>query len=987
MASMFHKRTFVCPKHLMIVIILVAFISSGGCSRRFYRNRADQEVMQILASKDKYPNWQIEQFHVMPDPRSRFASLGNPDRPPMPPDDPAAMKDAPNPQKPGKAGIAHMEGSGYLDVLQQFDSENRAVLAKSSDTGAPLKLVTFKQDGVENQPIQTLAMGQPKGKNKLNLFKQEEDSAREYIDPLASDTGPFDSMGLMFKGDPGGRYEKPFLINLEQACELGLFNNRDYQYRREDLYLAALPVTLQRFAFAAQFYATEVAIREGSARNTPQGATNRWDFTSNSGFTKTFSTGALLLFRFANEAVIEFSKNGPTTVKAPSIMALDVFQPLFQGGGRAVTLEPLTLAERGLLYQMRSYARFRKEFYADIIAGGSPITYSTPISVAPATRFNSVFGAGIGGAGAVQVSPGASSGAGATSQPPFSSQRVGYLYALLSAGQLRNERENVSDISTTLDQYREFQAVGDISELQVSRILQQLLNFKSSVITRELQLRNFLDQFKYQLGLPMDIPLELDNGPLRPQLEQLARYTNLVDEFKRARKDARKLGSPQDADRLRAGLRSIFLESEFVRGTEFTKRFPNQWKAWEDLTTEVLVEKLRNVNKERLDLQELKVKREKEGKTLGATEKKRLGELDFDFFLGRLERNLRTYEKKPWLRDGKVDALAQTNLFENLIEDFLLVFVEPRNERLMFTRKSWPKLPRLCVDGVDLLKVDLDEALFAAGRHALTNRLDLMNGRAQLMDSWRQIAIAANALQGAFNVEYNLNGFSPTQVAQPVNFSGSSLRNRLILSGELPLVRIQERNAYRATLINWQRQRRNLMAFEDTVLIDVRDEIRQLRAFSKNYEIQKQALELAYLVLDNALETTYAPSKPGGGGGAQGNSDGSQAAFTEQLLTTQRSKLAAQNVIFSIWIDYLATRAFLYRDLELMPLDNRGVWIDEVETCECGQSGDNPNLSPVPGQREPASPGKTDPFIRGTSYSSEGDAANAILLPPRKIGF
>ncbi|MFZ9823796.1 MAG: hypothetical protein ACO3E9_08265 [Gemmataceae bacterium] len=67
--------------------------------------------MQILASKDKYPNWQIEQFHVMPDPRSRFASLGNPDRPPMPPDDPAAMKDAPNPQKHGKAGIEHMEGS------------------------------------------------------------------------------------------------------------------------------------------------------------------------------------------------------------------------------------------------------------------------------------------------------------------------------------------------------------------------------------------------------------------------------------------------------------------------------------------------------------------------------------------------------------------------------------------------------------------------------------------------------------------------------------------------------------------------------------------------------------------------------------------------------------------------------------------------------------------------------------------------------------
>ena len=134
------------------------------------------------------------------------------------------------------------------------------------------------------------------------------------------------------------------------------------------------------------------------------------------------------------------------------------------------------------------------------------------------------------------------------------------------------------------------------------------------------------------------------------------------------------------------------------------------------------------------------------------------------------------------------------------------------------------------MDGVDLLKTDIDEALFAGCRHALTNRLDLMNGRAQLMDSWRQIAISANALQGVLNVEYSLLGTSPANVAQPVNINASSLRHRLILTGDLPLVRIQERNAYRATLINWQRQRRNLMAFEDTINEDLRNEIRQLLA-------------------------------------------------------------------------------------------------------------------------------------------------------------
>ena len=79
------------------------------------------------------------------------------------------------------------------------------------------------------------------------------------------------------------------------------------------------------------------------------------------------------------------------------------------------------------------------------------------------------------------------------------------------------------------------------------------------------------------------------------------------------------------------------------------------------------------------------------------------------------------------------------------------------------TRKSWPTVPRVCVDGVDLLKTEIDEALFAGCRHALTNRLDLMNGRAQLMDAWRQIAVSANALQWVMNVEYSLLGTSPAK--------------------------------------------------------------------------------------------------------------------------------------------------------------------------------------------------------------------------------
>src|SRR5713226_5491963 len=74
-----------------------------GCTRNFFRQRADKEVREVLAEKDQYPQWQIEHWHVYPDPRARSADTGHPDRPPMPPDDPAAYDLSPHSQKPGKA--------------------------------------------------------------------------------------------------------------------------------------------------------------------------------------------------------------------------------------------------------------------------------------------------------------------------------------------------------------------------------------------------------------------------------------------------------------------------------------------------------------------------------------------------------------------------------------------------------------------------------------------------------------------------------------------------------------------------------------------------------------------------------------------------------------------------------------------------------------------------------------------------------------------
>src|SRR5580658_3186257 len=100
-------------------------VQVAGCTRSYYRKQADKEVSEVLADKDKYPDWRIEQFHVYPDPRARYADPTDPDHPPKPPDDPAAYDLAPNPQKPGKVGVARVEGKGYLELIARWDQENR----------------------------------------------------------------------------------------------------------------------------------------------------------------------------------------------------------------------------------------------------------------------------------------------------------------------------------------------------------------------------------------------------------------------------------------------------------------------------------------------------------------------------------------------------------------------------------------------------------------------------------------------------------------------------------------------------------------------------------------------------------------------------------------------------------------------------------------------------------------------------------------------
>jgi len=158
------------------------------------------------------------------------------------------------------------------------------------------------------------------------------------------------------------------------------------------------------------------------------------------------------------------------------------------------------------------------------------------------------------------------------------------------------------------------------------------------------------------------------------------------------------------------------------------------------------------------------------------------------------------------------------------------------------------------------------------------------------------------------------------------------------------------------------------MATEDTIAAGVRSQVRQLRVLAENYRIQQRATELAYLQVENALDTFRAPPQPTSQPLGAANTAGTAAALTQQLLDAQQSLNRAQNQLLTVWVQYLTVRMQLYRDLELMPLDHRGVWTDDVAD-QCPQAPCPPPGPPSHQQLPPpritnAGPATPEPTLR-----------------------
>jgi len=153
----------------------------------------------------------------------------------------------------------------------------------------------------------------------------------------------------------------PVRLTLLEALDVAAENSRDFQRQKETLYLAALSLTRNQHDFAVIFGGG------GSAEIAGESDTEADVLLTDDLSASVQSTaGTRIVASFANTFLRSVIHGG--SFDGSSILNLTLTQPLLRGAGARIVREPLTQAERDVVYAVRSFERFRAEFAVRVVS-------------------------------------------------------------------------------------------------------------------------------------------------------------------------------------------------------------------------------------------------------------------------------------------------------------------------------------------------------------------------------------------------------------------------------------------------------------------------------------------------------------------------------------------------------------------------------------------------------------------------------------------
>jgi outer membrane protein TolC len=250
------------------------------------------------------------------------------------------------------------------------------------------------------------------------------------------------------------------VISLAQAVAMATAHNRDYQTQKELLYLSALSLTDTRHQYARQWFGTIDGryIREGDNEEVIVGGRSDQEGNGLLGFDRMQLLGdGLLVTTGLAIDWIRFLSGDPRT-SLHSVLSASLNAPLLGAGAGKVAREQLTQAERAVLYDIRSFNRYRKTFVVETI--------------------NSYYG------------------------------------VLQQRDVVTNAENNYKRVLESKERLEMEAEAGRKTRVDVDEAEQDVLRAENTLVAAQQRYEQSLDVFKIQLSLPTDANVELDQNEL-----------------------------------------------------------------------------------------------------------------------------------------------------------------------------------------------------------------------------------------------------------------------------------------------------------------------------------------------------------------------------------------------------------------------------------------------------------------------------------------
>lgn len=669
-------------------------------------------------------------------------------------------------------------------------------------------------------------------------------------------------------------------LNVDSALQLAYIHSPAYQAQVETLYLSALDVTAQRFRFDTQYfggYDTNYRHR-GNVNPAGFGVDPSTGDTVTTSASQGRESNRLTL---GSNPTAQFKRKFST---AGEIVAGFANSFVFEFTGNDANLasslanfsivQPL-LRGAGKHIALEGLTQSERNLLANIRAHSQ---YHQGFYTRVAIGESGVSGSSRGNPSTSVNSYGGQGGLG------------GMLGLLQQLQQIRNTEDNLSLQLRTLDQLEALLDVGVIDIDQVDQFRQSVQRERAALLQSQNSLELTLDQYKIStLGLPPDVDVTLDDSFIE-QFQFVTRTgTNVQDAILAAQDTVGLLPEDIDLDDLQPTITELATLSQRIRV------------------------QLDDVKR---DLDRLDFASSAREASMDETEVAEFVELK-----GGLRFTLDTLNAKHADVLTALTAL-RAELPQATVGKSLRRVIVWLGDALRITQRSALIQARARLETITVDAIVLDSSV--AFQVALHHRLDFMNARSALVDQWRQIQISQNQLQSMLNL--TAGGDVSTAKNNPVSFRAPTGSLRLGLEFDAPFTRLLERNAYRETLIRYQRSRRGFIQSQDRLHLGLRALIRQIEQLSDNLAVQRRAVAIAIRRVDSTRANLYRPV-PSRQPGQRVAQFGPTSA--NNLLSSLSSLRDTQNSFLRAWLSYYAARMRLVRELGIMKLNDNGNWVDQ----------------------------------------------------------